>query len=235
MEKNKTAKYFKYAIGEIVLVVIGILIALQVSNWNTQRNDKKWLTSVLSDIKIDLQKDTIGFSNIIKKIPNLIDNARLSLNRTEFDSVSANFLLGEFPDTYYPYSIQNQAFQKILDARVTNFFELDSIYKKINVYYTIGLNGYNEIKGWDKNGTLEDGKFFASMGIEDAFTSLKNIRLVQSEAIRKKIFIEQINSPQLRNILRENIYRKKRFKNTVTNMKLAATRILKNIDEILEE
>ena len=37
MEKNKTGKYFKYAIGEIILVVIGILIALQVSNWNTNR------------------------------------------------------------------------------------------------------------------------------------------------------------------------------------------------------
>ncbi len=34
MEKNKTGKYFKYAIGEIVLVVIGILIALQINNWN---------------------------------------------------------------------------------------------------------------------------------------------------------------------------------------------------------
>ena len=35
--KNKTGKYFKYAIGEIVLVVIGILIALQINNWNEVR------------------------------------------------------------------------------------------------------------------------------------------------------------------------------------------------------
>ena len=39
MEKNKTGKYFKYAIGEIVLVVIGILIALSINNWNQQRLD----------------------------------------------------------------------------------------------------------------------------------------------------------------------------------------------------
>ena len=37
MGQNKTTRYFKYAVGEIILVVIGILIALQVSNWNTQR------------------------------------------------------------------------------------------------------------------------------------------------------------------------------------------------------
>ena len=35
--ENKTGKYFKYAIGEIVLVVIGILIALQINNWNERR------------------------------------------------------------------------------------------------------------------------------------------------------------------------------------------------------
>ena len=34
MEKNNTGKYIKYAIGEIVLVVIGILIALSIDNWS---------------------------------------------------------------------------------------------------------------------------------------------------------------------------------------------------------
>ena len=37
---NKTSKYFKYAIGEIVLVVIGILIALQINNWNEHRKSR---------------------------------------------------------------------------------------------------------------------------------------------------------------------------------------------------
>jgi hypothetical protein len=34
LEQNKMGKYFKYAIGEILLVVIGILIALSINNWN---------------------------------------------------------------------------------------------------------------------------------------------------------------------------------------------------------
>ena len=37
MEKNKTGKYLKYAIGEIILVMIGILLAMQVNNWNQVR------------------------------------------------------------------------------------------------------------------------------------------------------------------------------------------------------
>ena len=36
----ETGKYLRYAVGEIVLVVIGILIALQVNNWNEYRKEK---------------------------------------------------------------------------------------------------------------------------------------------------------------------------------------------------
>ena len=40
LSENKTSKYFKYAFGEIILVVIGILIALQINNWNENRKNK---------------------------------------------------------------------------------------------------------------------------------------------------------------------------------------------------
>ncbi len=57
MEKNKTGKYFKYAIGEIILVVIGILIALQVNNLNEDRKESLAIKNVLFEIKEDLIQD----------------------------------------------------------------------------------------------------------------------------------------------------------------------------------
>ena len=63
--ENKTGKYFKYAIGEIVLVVIGILIALQLNTWkeaNAERKlEKAYIVSLIEDIK----KDTNNFSTTI--------------------------------------------------------------------------------------------------------------------------------------------------------------------------
>ena len=41
LSEGKTGKYLKYAIGEIVLVVIGILIALSINNWNNNQQDKR--------------------------------------------------------------------------------------------------------------------------------------------------------------------------------------------------
>ena len=58
--ENKTGKYFKYAIGEIVLVVIGILIALQVSNWNQLRVEQNTINTyyikLISTLGNDIQE-----------------------------------------------------------------------------------------------------------------------------------------------------------------------------------
>ncbi|SDR91009.1 hypothetical protein SAMN04515667_0968 [Formosa sp. Hel1_31_208] len=54
--ENKTGKYLKYAVGEIVLVVIGILIALSINNWNENRlelnRESKLLKTLLKDLYI---------------------------------------------------------------------------------------------------------------------------------------------------------------------------------------
>ena len=55
--ENKVGAYLRYAIGEILLVVIGILIALQVSNWNEQRKAKIIENNFFEDVLQDLKKD----------------------------------------------------------------------------------------------------------------------------------------------------------------------------------
>jgi hypothetical protein len=57
MSENRTGKYLKYAIGEILLVVIGILIALQLNNWNENRKDQNKLFDIYSLIISDLEND----------------------------------------------------------------------------------------------------------------------------------------------------------------------------------
>lgn len=66
-QTSRSGKYFKYAIGEIVLVVIGILIALQINNWNELQKNKKQELVILKNILQDLKVDEIGLKNIIEK------------------------------------------------------------------------------------------------------------------------------------------------------------------------
>ena len=56
MSENKTGKYLKYAIGEIVLVVIGILITLQINNWNEINKEIEHEKVYLKNLKEDLNE-----------------------------------------------------------------------------------------------------------------------------------------------------------------------------------
>ena len=56
METGKTGKYLKYAIGEIILVVIGILIALQINNQNELSKEREKEVSYLKNLKADLRR-----------------------------------------------------------------------------------------------------------------------------------------------------------------------------------
>jgi hypothetical protein len=62
--KNKTGTYFKYTIGEIVLVMIGILLALQVSNWNQERKDRINKRKLLDNIYRDFIQNKMSFDSI---------------------------------------------------------------------------------------------------------------------------------------------------------------------------
>jgi len=63
--ENKSGKYLKYAIGEIILVVIGILIALSINNWNEDRNKKKELLNIYEIVAEDLKNDIDEVNNIL--------------------------------------------------------------------------------------------------------------------------------------------------------------------------
>ncbi len=67
MVKNKTGKYLKYAIGEIVLVVIGILIALSINNWNEKRKLSNNVESLLTVFQNELVNNIEQSSSLIRR------------------------------------------------------------------------------------------------------------------------------------------------------------------------
>jgi hypothetical protein len=64
IEKNKTGKYLKYAVGEIILVVVGILIALSINNWQQERQNKKQEYRYINDLVNDFKQDSIHLEEL---------------------------------------------------------------------------------------------------------------------------------------------------------------------------
>ncbi len=66
-DDNKPMKYMRYAIGEIALVVIGILIALSINNWNEERKDRTYELKMLSEVKSALKSDIEHFEWMVER------------------------------------------------------------------------------------------------------------------------------------------------------------------------
>jgi len=79
--ENNTGKYFKYAIGEIILVVIGILIALSINNWNEQTKKDKNIATVFETVKKDLLSDISEVNEFIDYYEEKDSLIELVLNR----------------------------------------------------------------------------------------------------------------------------------------------------------
>lgn len=76
-------KYIKYALGEIVLVVIGILIALSINNWNEERKDRSFERNILSEIKVALDNDINYMLRNIDRLERLDSSINVMLDLIE--------------------------------------------------------------------------------------------------------------------------------------------------------
>lgn len=85
--ESKFRKYFVYALGEIALVMIGILIALQVNNWNEQRKSKIVEVRLLQEMKINLDEN-------IERLKSSIEDERMTVKSIEY---VANSLIEQRP------------------------------------------------------------------------------------------------------------------------------------------
>ena len=128
--ENKISKYLKYAIGEIVLVVIGILIALQINNWNQNRINKDYELKMLRELVEDLKLDTTFMNVQFKRIERFEESVNLVLNDPQNLKENGNLFL--FGGVYF---IQNtKAIETIKAGNVQIPFN-DNLRKQINSHY----------------------------------------------------------------------------------------------------
>jgi Family of unknown function (DUF6090) len=162
--ENKVMAYLRYAIGEILLVVVGILIALQVNNWNELRKNKSWERRFLTDITTELKSNLNELQDVYKIQKRKLDASFLILkliqtkdsnNKSRIDSLFA--LTQSTNKTFFPTTgVYDAALSsgKIEDLENDELkYSIMNLYNhhfKRIVYNGEVLDGTKETVDWEK-------------------------------------------------------------------------------------
>jgi hypothetical protein len=116
MEKNKTGKYLKYAIGEILLVVIGILIALSINNWNQAKTKVVKEIEILKSFQNQLENDLVEFDESLTFYKGAKKSIDVILNHLENDlpyndSINLHFFIST--RTWGTSDLDNNVFETL--------------------------------------------------------------------------------------------------------------------------
>ncbi|MEO1032008.1 MAG: DUF6090 family protein [Bacteroidota bacterium] len=171
--KNKIATYFKYAIGEILLVVIGILIALQINNWNDNIKAQEAKFQILTSIKKEIQANKKHIETVFP-YHNMIRDTMNTLNPETLKSTKTNAL--SFWKGHRIFRLRTASFQTAVQSGIMKDFSLElseslnSLYTSVQFYNDFGQtvsNGIFEINQTTEEGTLQMLSF-VGMIMEDA-------------------------------------------------------------------
>jgi len=140
-DNNRPLKYMRYAIGEIVLVVIGILIALQINNWNETQKSKRKIIQLLEDVQNELILNINQANNIIAICRNR-DMHMYNINNRIYtieDYKEERRLTKTIQYEAY-FSIIDNAFNNLIEAGDNNLQEFQLVINDLKNLYVAQKN-----------------------------------------------------------------------------------------------
>lgn len=239
VSEGKTGKYFTYALGEIVLVVIGILIALAINNWNEDRKLRNQEITYLNNLKDDLSTQInmldvyIDYENIIIDHSNdIIKHYELNKGFNNMDSIFPK--LNDLT-TRWTFSNANTTLLQMLNSNQINIIQNNQLKEELIAFnqqidlFTINTNTNNTnlIDNLTTQTFIDIGGF-ASFGNSNRmvqkfndFYTFQN-KIVNDNEL-KNILIQIINEP----INRLQLINKVAYRSTLSSLQKSGNESLR--------
>ena len=190
--KKKNASYYKYAFGEIILLVLGILIALSINNWNEERknnlNEKKLILNIIKDLRLDsiyISKSLIEVNSQKQVIDDIIS---MSLNKKNIEDYSTIGLLRYSSDfrpitqRNHSVSISNMGSDEVREKIQNYFIEEDRVLDIFLEYVDIVHNKvrpYLSETGMHNLESIFEDKSSANLKKDVLIAQLSNVKFQQ--------------------------------------------------------
>ncbi len=146
LAQGRIARYLTYAIGEIALVVIGILIALQINTWNEHRKLKAEEVKLLENFKTTLQGDTAQFSYYIEEFGTIENSINILIEHMDEDLPYQNSLQFHFLNSTAVWSPGTDlGVFSTLTSNDLNIISNDSLKQSIVDYYAFANRDFRPL------------------------------------------------------------------------------------------
>ncbi len=240
---NKKIQYLKYAFGEIILVVIGILIALQINNWNQSIKDKNSLNEYLLKVKSHTSEDIDQLEELSKgrkQIADLCKKARNSiLNKTENDNLFLFKACGyAFIDFYFKPNLGG--YESLKNSKYygkINNTKVDSLLAKYHGLVDViaeNEKSYNQFTVHQEN--YLDTQLDRSLILASAFMSLDSLATKATpQSEYDQAFIEYTAKPAYRNVISLAAWQFDTMITQYNQLTELGHQIIKEIDVITED
>ncbi|MBU2927528.1 DUF6090 family protein [Winogradskyella psychrotolerans] len=203
IKENRTSKYLLYAIGEIILVVIGILIALQINNWNQDLANKKEEQTIIKNLNLEFKKNIISVQEYIKHHKTILSDTRVLmdlvgepeevLNKFNLDSLLAQSI------NYWSYKPSQSVVLDVISSGKLNLISSDSLRLQFFEWSS------NLEKNEENYNTLDEINQSIVLTYLTKHASLKNIDNYGILEWNKKSKLKQSNYKMFQDIEFENV------------------------------
>lgn len=205
LNKNKTGKYLKYAIGEIVLVMIGILLALQVNTWNNNRVLQKDELKIMKSLHQEFSENLVKFDNAYSvhlKRKNGIETI-MAINPQELIADSLRVLILKVSGNNYTFDPYQGIYNSVINSGKIEIISNNSLKERISKIQDL-ISDYKEEEIGSRSFTIQNlHKHMLSVTVNDNFNfGQQNYSPTKEEELRlKKKYIKLIKSDEYESIL----------------------------------
>ena len=221
LRDNKTGDYLKYAVGEIALVVFGILIALSINNWNESRkNDLEQallVKNIIEDLRLDfihINKSSEQVSNQMNLIDDLISKIFDEKKKINYDSIG----LIRFSSDFRPISQRNHSesvstleddfIRELIqdyflkEDQVTDIFieYVDIVHNKIRPYLSnVGMHNLRSLYNQDSSNKKLEAPLYPII-LEEQLAKVVFQQLLYERKLKTNSFEKLLNEIKIKNI-----------------------------------
>lgn len=236
--EQKTRQYIIYAVGEILLIVVGILLAFQVNNWDIRKKEERQALELVRNLRRDLMRDTANFGQTIERYRDIYRRRKQVLEASGFENLTGDSLMQLVTPLNIWTNFATPAYGKIENLGLTELAGFGNLYDKVNAYYTTVQNDYMGFIEWDANSTSKEAQFwYYNPNFENYYYEIyvreDTLPAVQQEAERKKELVRLLSKPEVRNMLRTSAMRKKTTIDQLEITRQEAVNLLAAIDSSL--